>query len=326
MLSRAANSVYWMNRYIERAENVARFIDVNLHLTLDLGDTMKEQWGPLVDTTGDRAAFEKRYGVPTRESVWDFLTFDLENPNSIVSCFRAARENARSIREIIPSEMWEELNKAYLTVRGTDMATALDHPHAFLGQVKVSSQLMLGMTDSAMSRGEAWHFAQLGRLLERADKTSRILDVKYFILLPSTSEVGTPLDLIQWSALLKSVSAFQMYHRSRGRITPSRVADFLILDREFPRAMHFCLRHAEESLQAITGWQNGTTSTPAEDQLSLVGAQFDFAYIADIIEEGLHEFVDRFQKRLNRVDDAVYQTFFATRPVERHGPTQTQVQ
>src|SRR6516225_2543123 len=317
MLSRVANSVYWMNRYIERAENVARFIDVNLNLTLDLGDTIKEQWGPLVDTTGDRAVFEKRYGQPSQASVWEFLTFDKENPNSIVACLRAARENARSIREIIPSEMWEELNKAYLLVRGTDMATALDHPHGFLGQIKVSSQLMLGMTDSAMSRGEAWHFAQLGRLLERADKTSRILDVKYFILLPSSAEVGTPLDLIQWSALLKSASAFQMYHRSRGRISPSQVADFLILDREFARAMRFCLNHAERSLHCITGSPRGAGTTPAEQHLSVLGSQFDFAYIDDVIEEGLHEFVDRFQTRLNLVDDAVFQTFFAARPVER---------
>jgi uncharacterized alpha-E superfamily protein len=326
MLSRVANSVYWMNRYIERAENVARFIDVNLNLTLDLGDSMKEQWGPLVDTTGDRAVFEKRFGLPARESVWEFLTFDKENPNSIVSCFRAARENARSIREIIPSEMWEELNKAYLLVRGTDMAVALDHPHDFLGQVKISSQLMLGMTDSAMSRGEAWHFAQLGRLLERADKTSRILDVKYFILLPSTAEVGTPLDLIQWSALLKSASAFQMYHRSRGRIAPSQVADYLILDREFPRAMRFCLNHAEQSLHCITGSPRGAGTTPAEQHLNILGSQFDFAYIDDIIEEGLHEFVDRFQTRLNLVDDAVFQTFFAARPVERHGSAQSPAQ
>jgi uncharacterized alpha-E superfamily protein len=326
MLSRVANSVYWMNRYIERAENVARFIDVNLNLTLDLGDSMKEQWGPLVDTTGDRAAFEKKYGQPAHESVWEFLTFDKDNANSIVACLRSARENARSIREIIPSEMWEELNKAYLLVRGTDMATALDHPHGFLGQIKVSSQLLLGMTDSAMSRGEAWHFAQLGRLLERADKTSRILDVKYFILLPSSAEVGTPLDLIQWSALLKSASAFQMYHRSRGRISPSQVADFLILDREFPRAMHFCLIHAEKSLRAITGSPRGAGQTPAEQQLSLLGSQFDFAYIDDIIEEGLHEFVDRFQTRLNLVDDAVYQTFFAARPVDRVPPSQSQSQ
>ncbi|HLJ11627.1 MAG TPA: alpha-E domain-containing protein [Planctomycetaceae bacterium] len=326
MLSRVANSVYWMNRYIERAENVARFIDVNLNLTLDLGDSMKEQWGPLVDTTGDRAAFEKKFGQPDRENVWEFLTFDLENPNSIVSCLRSARENARTIREIIPSEMWEELNKAYLIVRGASTAAALEHPHDFLGQVKVSSQLMIGMTDSAMSRGEAWHFAQLGRLLERADKTSRILDVKYFILLPSTSEVGTPLDLIQWSALLKSVSAFQMYHRSRGRITPSQVADFLILDRQFPRAMHFCLIHAEQSLHAITESPRGAGQTPAERQLGLLGSQFDFAYIDDIIEEGLHEFVDRFQTRLNLVDDAVYQTFFASRPLERPAAGQSQSQ
>jgi uncharacterized alpha-E superfamily protein len=326
MLSRVANSIYWLNRYLERAENVARFIDVNVNLTLDLGEGVPQQWEPLVAITGDLEPFQKRYRGSTRESVGRFLTFDVENPNSIVSCLRAARENARTIREALPTELWEELNRIYHIVRGTDPDAVLDQSHELLTLIKVSSELIMGITDSCMSRGEGWHFAQMGRLLERADKTSRILDVKYFILLPSLSEVGTPLDLIQWSALLKSASAFQMYHRSRGRITPAQVADFLILDRYFPRSMRFCLIHAEESLSAITGSPRGRGKTSAEEQLSNLGSQFDFAYIDDIIEEGLHEFIDRFQTRLNLVDDAIFETFFAIRPLGGAEPAQSQTQ
>ena len=330
MISRVAEHCFWMSRYLERAENVARFIDVNLNLTLDLGDSMRQQWEPLVAISGDLAPFQARYRGASRDNVLRFLAFDLENSNSIASCLRVARENARTIRENLPAELWEELNKVYLTVRGTDPDAVVDQPHELLTRVKNGSHLIVGLSEASMSHGEAWHFSQMGRLLERADKTSRILDVKYFILLPSVAEVGTPVDLIQWSALLKSASAFQMYHRSRGRITPAQVADFLILDRAFPRSMHFCLIHAEHSLSEITGSPRGKGSTAAEQQLSRLGSQFDFAYIDDIIEEGLHEFIDRFQTRLNLVDDAVFETFFAIRPLAEGEPppsgSQTQTQ
>ena len=312
MLSRVANSIYWMNRYIERAENIARIIDVNVQLTLDLGESIAEQWDPLVTITGDKAAFQERYGKATRENVEKFLMFDMQNPNSIAACLRQARENARCIRETIPPELWEELNKFYHTIRGTDPASIAEEPCPFLELVKASSQLLIGIIDGCMSRGEAWHFARLGRLLERADKTSRILDVKYFLLLPTVQDVGTPLDIIEWSALLKSASALQMYHRSRGRISPAQVVDFLILDRDFPRSIRFCLERADKSLQAILGDSVGPT--PASTELNHLCSQFDFTYVDDIIEEGLHEFLDRFQSRLNRVDDAIYATFFALQP------------
>jgi uncharacterized alpha-E superfamily protein len=311
MLSRVANSIYWMSRYLER---------VNVNLTLDLGESIREQWAPLVAITGDGDQFQKRYVQPSRETVQRFLLFDLEYPNSIAACLRNARENARTIREAIPSELWEELNRFYHIVRGTDPDGVVDQPHDFLNLIRNCSLLIQAITDDCMSHNEAWHFARMGRLLERADKTSRILDVKYFILLPSVSDVGTPVDLVQWSALLKSTSAFQMYHRSRGRISPAQVADFLILDREFPRSMRFCLLHAEESLCHITGTPRGKGVTSAEKLLGELGSQFDFIYIDDVIEEGLHEFIDRFQSRLNRVDDAIFETFFAIRPLGSDAP------
>jgi len=198
MLSRVADAVYWMNRYIERAENVARFVDVNLHLILDLPAGSAEQWRPLINTTGDQELFAERYKKATRENVIHFLTFDTEYGNSIVSCLRAARENARSVREIISSEMWEQANQFYLMVTDPGAkARALDSPSEFYNDVKMASHLFSGLTRNTMSHTEAWHFGRLGRLLERADKTSRMLDVKYFILLPAVDDVGSPLDDIQ---------------------------------------------------------------------------------------------------------------------------------
>jgi uncharacterized alpha-E superfamily protein len=316
MLSRVADSIYWMSRYIERAENVARFIDVNLHLMLDLPVGTAEQWEPLVHTTGDLLLFQQRYGKPTRENVVAFLTFDTDNPNSILSCLHLARENARSVREIISSEMWEQVNTFYLMVRASaSEGRVMEAPHDFFTEIKLASHLFVGITDATMSHGEGWHFGRVGRLLERADKTSRILDVKYFILLPVVADVGTPFDDIQWAAVLKSASAFEMYRKRHGRLAPDRVADFLILDREFPRAMHYCVVKAEESLHAISGAPPGTFQNLAEQRLGRLRSDLDYAQIQEIITSGLHEFLDTFQARLNRVGDAIFDTFFTLRPV-----------
>ncbi len=316
MLSREADSVFWLSRYVERAENVARFIEVNMHLTLDLGDSVDQQWEPLVATTGDHEDFTSTYGKPTRENVWQFLTFNRQNRNSILSCLSAARENARTIRGALPSVLWEELNKFYLFVRGAATENTFHNASMFLEHVKLSSHLIVGITESIMSQSEAWHFARLGRMLERADKTSRILDVKYFILLPSTHDVGTPIDIIQWSALLKSASALEMYRRVRGRITPNDVVEFLMLNREFPRSVRYCLTMAEESLRAISGGPDGTFTNRAEKLLGRLRAEFDYTHATDIMNSGLHEFIDRFQLSLIDVDKAIFDTFFALKTTE----------
>lgn len=319
MLSRVADSIFWMSRYIERAENVARFIDVNMHLAMDVGTEgvrPADQWAPLVVTTGDDERFTELYGEPDQQKAIEFLTFDERNPNSILSCLSMARENARTVREMISSSMWEELNKFYLTVRAAkNTGVLVDSPFDFFKEVKLASHLLEGITVATMSHGEAWHFARMGRLLERADKTSRILDVKYYVLLPAPSDIGTPLDTVQWSALLESASALEMYRKRFGRIAPADVADFLILDREFPRAIHFCLIKAEESLLAITGGERGRFRTQAEKHLGRLRSELDYTQIAEIIEEGLHEFIDKFQGQLNKAGEAIYDTFFALQPV-----------
>lgn len=317
MLSRVASSIYWLNRYIERAENYARFIEVNLNLTLDLPRGTAEQWEPLVATTGDRENFTVRYGKATKEAVIQFLSSDAANPNSILSCLVAARENARSVREIISTDMWEQVNRFHLMVRdAVSRGLASQNLHAFLADVKANSHLFLGITDATMSHGEGWHFARLGRLLERADKTSRILDVKYFILLPTVAEVGTPFDIIQWSALLKSASALEMYCKQHGRISPNPVAEFLILNPNFPRAIRYCLIKAEDSLHAIAGSESDRHNNLAEQRLGRLRSEMDYIDMAEILSGGLHEFFDGFQIKLNRTDDAIYQTFFALRQVE----------
>ncbi|MGC3970717.1 MAG: alpha-E domain-containing protein [Pirellulales bacterium] len=311
MLSRVADSVYWMSRYLERAENVARFVDVNYNLSLDLGNRVREQWEPLVYTTGDQETFIEDYGNFSQRNVINFLTFDLKNPNSVLKCLSGVRENARTVRDIISSGIWEELNKFYLFVKNSaGDKRLLEEPHDFFNQVKRSSHLLLGMIDATISRDEAWYFAHVGRLIERADKTSRILDVKYYILLPQVSDVGTPLDTIQWAALLKSAGALEMYRKSRGRITPRDVVDFLLLDREFPRSIRFCLSEAEESLLAILGTAHSHFRNEAERRIGQLSADLDYAHVDDIIRTGLHEYLDGFQTKLNGVGAAISDVFF----------------
>ena len=311
MLSRVANSIYWLNRYIERAENVARFVDVNVNLILDLPAEITQQWQPLVSITGDVRLFKNRYGKANAENVIQFLTFDSDYPNSIISCLQVARENARSIREIISSEMWEEVNSFYLMLKEASPGKQRDSLTQFFEQVRISSHRFAGVMDATMTHNEGWHFGQMGRLLERADKTTRLLDVKYFVLLPSSQWVGTPLDQIQWMSLLKSASAYEMYRKCQHRIIPSSVVEFLILNRQFPRSIHFCLWQAERCLHEITNTSIGTWCNSAERSLGKLCSQLGYLTIDDIVESGLHEFLGDMQSSINGVGNEIYTTFFA---------------
>jgi uncharacterized alpha-E superfamily protein len=312
MLARVADSIYWMSRYVERAENVARFIDVNLNLMLDLPAGSPQQWQPLVNTTGDAAEFAKRYGTATQRNVIQFLTFDQENVNSIRSCLRAARENARSVREIISSEMWEQVNQFYLMVNSADAQSRTD-PQELFASVRMAGHLFTGVTDATMTHNESWNFCRLGRMLERADKTSRILDVKYFLLLPTAADVGTTSDDIQWAAVLRSASAFEMYMKSHGRIAPDRIVEFLLLEKEFPRAIQYCLVRARESVHAISGTPAGMFRHPVERLLGELCSELAYSRIETIITAGLHEHLDRLQNKMNQVGNGISETFFAAR-------------
>jgi len=306
---------------MERADNVARFIDVNLQLMLDLPSGSPEQWHPLVSISGGDTAFSSRYPMANRDNVIKFLTFDEDNPSSIVSCLRAARENARTIRESISPEMWEQVNTFYLMVNAAAANERLrTSSSSFFSEVKKASQLFHGITDATMLHGEVWHFYSLGRLLERADKTSRLLDVKYFMLLPSVADVGTPLDDIQWAAVLRSASALEMYRKRHGHIAPEQIINFLVLDHEFPRSIHYCLTTANDSLHAISGTPIGMYRNTAEQRLGQLRAELAYTDTQQIVERGLHEFLDGFQTKLNLVDQCIFDTFFALRPVGSSAP------
>ncbi len=315
MLSRVANSIYWLNRYVERAENVARFVDVNLNLLMDSPMGTAQQWEPLIRTTGDLALFQERYGDATADNVIQFLTFDSSYPNSIISCLQSARENARSVREIISSEMWERVNAFYFLVRDASKTSPMTNISNFFSDVKMESHLFAGVMDGTMTHNEAWHFGQLGRMVERADKTARILDVKYFILLPSVKDVGTPLDELQWISLLKSTSGYEMYRKCQHRITPQDVVQFLVLDREFPRSIQFCLLQAERSLHHITGGAPGIWHNPVERTLGKLRSELDYTTIEEITSQGLHEFLDQLEDTFNDVHHKIHETFFELKVV-----------
>ena len=314
LLSRVADAVYWMGRYIERAENVARFIAVNQNLMLDLPQGYGGQWQPIVDTTGDRAAFLERYETATQDNVVQFLAFDERNPNSIWSCVHEARENARSVRETISSEMWEQINSLYLLIAGESRKPVPEVLPEFCHHVRMACHLFHGVTDVTMSHNETWNFIRLGTTLERADKTTRMLDVKYFILLPSVRDIGTPYDDIQWGAVLKSVSGFEMYRKRYGRISPDRIVEFLLLDGEFPRAVRYCVGLADQSLHAITG-TSGAFSCVSEQRIGMLRSELDYAQVEAVLKAGLHEFFDALEGKMNTIDECIRRDFFALEPV-----------
>lgn len=315
MLSRVANTMYWMNRYIERAENYARFMDVNFNLSLESPPDAEEQWKPLVIITGDWPLYQSLYTTVDRENVIYFLGFDLQNPNSIYNCITYARENARAIRPEITKEVWEQINAIYFFVKDAfdKKRWKKKDPRTFFKKIKENCQLLYGIFDATISRNDGWHFGKIGQLIERADKTSRVMDVKYHILLATPEAVGSPLDLMQWAALLKSVSAYDMYRKEYGKLTALNISDFLILNPRFPRSIRCCLLHAEKSLQEITGNTGGFTNA-ADKKLGKLRADLEFVDINDVFQSGLHEYLDEFQKKLNAVSISLYDSFFAAEP------------
>lgn len=317
LLSRVADSVYWLARYVERAENIARYIGVNLNLQLDLPLSPAQQWQPLIDTTGDSTTFNERYGNATQASVIEFLAYDLNNPNSIASCLRAARENARSIRESLSPDMWAQINSMYLQIQSQRSVPEPERLLDAFREIRLGCHTFEGIAEATMSQNEAWHFLRVGRMLERADKTSRILDVKYFMLLPSVKDVGTPYDDIHWSAVLKSVSGFEMYRRKYGRIAPREVVEFLVMDREFPRSVQFCVDEASDSLHRITGTPEGSFRHRSEQLLGMLMSELNFTGVDDILRNGLHEYLDSLQSQMNEVDNALDFDFLGAKTMQQ---------
>jgi len=315
MLSRVADSLYWMSRYIERAENIARLLDVNLQLLLDFeemdGDKMKEHWEPVIRAAGEEKLFYELYDEADSTNVTDFLTFNRENKSSVISCMLAARENARMIRDQISSEMWQCLNQAYLFLKSNNAKRVWDSgPYEFYKQIQDYSHLFLGLADSTFSHKEGFYFMQVGKFLERADKTSRILDIKYHILLPSVDEVGGAVDAVQWGAILRSCSAFEAYHRLFvSSVNPYKVSDFLIFNEHFPRSIKFSIRELDRNMHRISGCPLNQYSNEAERHSGRILSEMTYSGIDDAFNRGLHEYLTGLQGQLIEIGKAVFDTY-----------------
>jgi uncharacterized alpha-E superfamily protein len=295
MLSRAADNLYWMTRYVERAEAMARILDVAQRMSLQKsvggGGEKSDEWEAALIIAGCDKAFGIRRGKVTRRAVIDFLAFAPDNPSSINACLRAARENARAMRAQITTEAWESLNAAWLELQGLTLAKIdANGPQAFFDWVCERSHLFRGVAEGTMPRGDAYNFMRLGTLLERADATARILDVKYHILLPSLGEVGGAIDYYQWGALLRSVSALRIYRQIyRDAILPRRVAELLILRADFPRSLHACFSGIFDILQRLR--EHYRRDYPSVRLAEGMLMKLRYGDIEAIFDVGLHEFL-----------------------------------
>ncbi len=322
MLSRVANLVYWMSRYLERAENTARIVDVNAQLVLDLQSRQTaddpKAWEPMIYVAGNEDRFFELYGRGglTEENVVTFMLFDRRNPSSALSCINQARENARCIRDQLSTEVWEQLNTAHLRLRAHTYATYQDRGSVdYLNRLKQSLQLVHGIADSMLPRGQSWWFYEFGRYLERADNVSRIIDVKYFLLLPRVQTVGSALDLIQWAAVLRSCSGYEAFRKSRrGQLSLERVLEYLILDPLFPRSIRFAVTAAGAALDHILTDVPRSVGDPCRRLVDALAAELGRANIAEILVGGLHEYLDGLQVKIAAIHEAMHAAFIEHRP------------
>ncbi len=322
MLSRVAGSLYWMSRYLERAENQARLIDVNIQILLDFGqvspETLEEHWLPVLRSSGDEELFFQLYEDADTESATEFLTFRGENPNSLISCISNARENARQVRDQISSEMWEVLNEAYHFIQGGDAKKIWhDGASAFYDQIKRYSHLFQGITVSTFSRNEGFEFIQFGKYLERADKTTRMLDIKYHILLPRATDVGGAVDTAQWHAVLRSASAVEAYRRFYvADILFKKVVQFLISEDSFPRSLLFCLEQMDDFAHLIAHTEPGEYQSEQGKRFSAFLDRVATQDVEDIFTQGLHEFLQQAQDEISAVSGYMYTTYMYHPPVD----------
>ncbi len=315
MLSRVAESLYWIGRYIERAESNARMLDVNLQVTLDFegeqGEVALQTWSSPLASLQDHQLFESLFPKVSPEAVSEFLTFSEENPNSIVSCVGGARENARMVRDSISSEMWEQINLLHLWL-GTEEARALFNGSTidFYRKVVDGSHQFHGTTDATLTHGEGWNFLQCGKFLERADCASRILDLKYHILLPSGEEVCGNIDTVQWLSVLKSCSGYEAFRKLfPGPVLPWRVAEFILLHDSFPRSIRFCCEQLDAALHRISGCDRAHFANEAERLSGRLCADLNYETIRRVFRAGLHEYLDEIQQRLIRVNNGLQEVY-----------------
>jgi uncharacterized alpha-E superfamily protein len=330
MLARHADAAYWTGRYIERAEATARMIDVHYHFRLEspwVGEAMR--WTSLLAISGYEDLFKELYDEEDERSILSFFAFDERNPSSLYSCLFHARENSRSIRDQISSEMWGCINRIYLEFREWNVDRVLQvSPFSFFESVKEGSQMFQGVTNRTLMMGETRDFHDTGRFLERGDQTARILDVKYHDLLPQfaeaamsgpahktaeeTGSVGGPVDVHGWIAVLKSVGALEAFRKTyRQGVTPARVAQFLVLNNSFPASVRHSIGRVEGCLRRISRNRDLAPANEAEREVGRLYNDLNFMSAEEIVASGLHEFLEQVQDRCNRIGESVFRTYLS---------------
>lgn len=309
MLGRIADSLYWMARYAERAESIGRILDVANRMALmpQGPEADLSIWSSTLEIAGCQEAYAAKYGVVKRENVIRFLAVDPENASSLHACLRAARENARALRATITTELWETLNTTWLEFRDLDDTAVLHRGYRDLFDwIKDRISLFNGVAASTMLRDDAYEFMRLGWYLERGGNTARILDAKYHVLLAGVQDVGGAVDYYQWTALLRSVSAFRAYHRVYSNIIiPTRVAELLIMREDMPRSLHACLNQTIGALDELCGRQRHECQRLAGE----LHARVHFGTMTQIFDRGLHEFLTEFIDRTIDLGSQVQRDF-----------------
>ena len=307
MLSRVADSLYWMSRYLERAEHTARLIDVDLQLRLDQSAEAKSgRWVRLLEAS--QAPVPETLDPVALTNV---LTLDRSNPSSIVSCVAAARENLRQVREQCSSEMWEQLNRLYLQINSTAPGEAwLLHSHVFFRAVQEGAHLFQGVTDSTISHGEGWHYIQLGRFVERTDALARLIGTHFLHLPHAADQAVESEEYLEWVGLLKSCAAFEAYCMAHtAELRPLRVAEYLLLNADFPHSVRFSADMVHSALKVVAE----LTGRKEEEPVRLAGrlsAKLSFGQIDEIMAGGANAYVDSVRRQCAQLHSAIHQVYF----------------
>lgn len=309
LLGRTANGLFWMHRYIERAENMARLVDAGQRMALTKLNDSSDEWASVVLSSGVDATFKDKYDEYSAQTVSDFLLRDMENPSSVMASIETARLNARMVRTALSRESWESLNEAWMSLKRM-LANPIDERDmpVILDAIKRETALIRGAFHGTMLRNENFDFARIGTFIERADNTARILDVKYYILLPSLSWVGSSLDNYQWESILRSVSAHRSYRWVyEPDFLPANVADFLILNGRMPRSLTFCYRNISENLGYLAS--DYGTRHPCHDTVEDTVKMLSVGSIKDVFDEGLHEFIVDFLFKNNKLGKEIAEAY-----------------
>jgi len=309
MLGKTAGGLYWMFRFLERSENTARLIEAGFRIALTRSSDTSSDWKSVVTTAGVRRGYDAIHDDYTAENVVDYLLRDTTNPSSVMAATESARTNARMVRTALTTEVWEAVNESWMAMKKALAAPVRETElPAVLGAVRRHSALVRGALHGTMLRNDIYDFAQIGTALERADNTARIIDVKYYTLLPSASFVGSPLDNVQWETVLRSVSAHRSFRwLGEGEMTSSGIASFLILDTRFPRSLYFASSLIEENL-AYLAKDYGTRMT-CHDLIDAQLAALRRHTIKSIFDEGLHEFISTFIRANNAIGAQIEQDY-----------------